>query len=289
MSPRNPDRTLSALISLLDEPDENAFRLIRERIVSQGKEAIPALERNLDREFNEVILERTQMILRAINNDMIAKELMVWVESAKQDLFQAFCIITRSRFPSLDVREMDTRLEKLKVDIWLELNDEMTALERVKVMNRILFDLHHFEANRSDLTDIRNHHLHTLLETRKGSPVTLGMLYMILARKVGLPIFGVDLPQHFILAYMSGVARNHPGEEEVLFYINPFNKGSVFTRREIETFVTQMKIRPEPSFFTPCTSVNIVRRLIGNLIHSYTQTGDNERAEEMKTLLTILE
>ncbi|MFH1159360.1 MAG: transglutaminase family protein, partial [bacterium] len=71
----------------------------------------------------------------------------------------------------------------------------------------------------------------------------------------------------------------------VLFYINPFNNGAVFTRREIELFVRQMKLKPEPSFFAPCTNVDIIHRLINNLVLTYTQLGNAEKVEELKELL----
>ena len=115
------------------------------------------------------------------------------------------------------------------------------------------------------------------------------MLFIILAQKLGLPVFGVNLPQHFILAYLTDTGIDILNEDDVLFYINPFNKGSVFTRREIELFIGQLKIKPEKSFFAPCSNPEIIRRLINNLILSYNQIGYSDKIEDLKILLTAFE
>jgi regulator of sirC expression with transglutaminase-like and TPR domain len=128
-----------------------------------------------------------------------------------------------------------------------------------------------------------------MLDTRKGSPVALGMLYIILAQKLGLPIYGVNLPQHFILAYLTDYGLSNPTEDDVLFYINPFNKGAVFTRREIDLFIRQMKFKPDRSFFAPCTNHDIIKRLIHNLINAYTQLGYPDKIDNLDNLLKAFE
>ena len=75
----------------------------------------------------------------------------------------------------------------------------------------------------------------------------------------------------------------------ILFYINPFNQGTVFTRREIELFIKQMKAKPEKSFFVPCSNSDIILRLINNLIFSYTQLGNSEKIEDLENLLSAFE
>jgi regulator of sirC expression with transglutaminase-like and TPR domain len=115
------------------------------------------------------------------------------------------------------------------------------------------------------------------------------MLYIILAQKLKIPVYGVNLPQHFILAYVSELADGVPSLEDVLFYINPFNKGAVFTRKEIELFIQQLKIDPDRSFFAPCSNVEIIKRLIGSLIYSYTQLGYPEKIEDLERLLKLTE
>lgn len=280
---QNP--TLSALINLLDEPDETAFGVIREQILLQGMDAISPLENSLENTFDSMIRERVRDIIRKLQQDDLYGEFVNWMNIGSSDLLQGFILVTKTAYPSLDAKSIIVTIEQLKVDIWIELNENLTALENIKVLNHILFDIHHFGGNRNDIAALQNNHINSLLETKMGSPLSLGMLFIILGQKLGLPLYGVNLPQHFILAYLTGEGIENPGEDDVLFYINPFNKGAVFTRREIELFVGQMKIKPDRSFFAPCSNSDIIHRLINNLIFSCNREGNTEMVSDLENLL----
>lgn len=280
---------LPALINLLDEPDENAFGLIREKIFSFGTEAVPGLEKALENTFDTLVQERIEGIIRRIRQEGLYHEFVNWVNLGSSDLMKGFMLVTRTQYPDLDPIEMASRIEQLKVDIWLELNENLTALEIIKVINHILFTVHHFDGNKENLSAPQNFYLNNLLDTRKGSALSLGMLYIILGQKLGLPIYGVNLPQHFILAYLIDTGIENPTENDVLFYINPYNKGAVFTRREIELFIRQLKVTPEMSFFAPCSNTDIIKRLIGHLIFAYNQLGYPDKIEDLDQLLNAFE
>ena len=286
---KQPNKELSALINLLDEPDENAFDHIREKIFSFGQEAIPVLEKAWENSFEGIVQERIERIIKKIQQDILQFEFSDWVKLGSSDLLKGFLLITRTQYPELDQENITIQIEQMKMDAWLELNDNLTALENIKVLNHILFDLHNFDGNKININAPQNSYINTLLETRKGSPLTLGMLYLIIAQKLNVPVYGVNLPQHFILAYTTEMVKPLPDENDVLFYINPFNKGAVFTRREIDLFIRQLKIKPEESFFSPCTNVDIIKRLIHNLKYSYNQLGYPEKIEDLENLLNLME
>ncbi len=279
---------LSALINLLDEPDDKTFDLIKEKIFAFGEQAVPPLEIAWENNFDELVQGRIEGIIHHIQQEGFRHQLVDWMKLGSSDLLKGFLLISRSHYPELNAEEITITLEQMKMDAWLELNDNLTALENVKVLNHIFYDMHKFEGNRVNLYAPTNQYINTVLETRKGSPLTLGILYLILAQRLNLPIQGVNLPQHFILAYTTELY--HPGKEtsDVLFYINPFNKGAVFTRREIDLFISQMKLKPEPSFYNPCTNADIMQRLISNMILTYTQLGNPEKLEELNKLLELM-
>ncbi len=281
------NRELSALLHLLDEPDENAFDRIEEKIFSFGKDAIPLLEKTGEESLDNLVQERIGRIIHRIRSRNSDADLESWIKTGSSDLLKGWILITKTQFPDLDEEDVTIRMEQLKMDCWLELNDNLTALENVKVLNHILFQVHNFEGNRISPYAPENLYIHTLLETHKGSPLSLGMIYIIIAQKLNIPVFGVNLPQHFILAYASELGMSLPELEDILFYIDPFNNGSVFTRREIELFVRQLKIKPEPAFFSPCSNIDIIKRMINNLIFAYNQAGNPDKAEEFHKLLKI--
>jgi regulator of sirC expression with transglutaminase-like and TPR domain len=114
-------------------------------------------------------------------------------------------------------------------------------------------------------------------------------LYSIIAQGLNIPIYGVNLPEHFILAYRDEFTIQNEGEEEsILFYINPFSKGAVFSRREIDTFLKQLKLDQNRIFYESCSNVDIVCRQLRNLIVSYEKLGYPNKVDDLKKLLSIL-
>jgi len=280
---------ISALIKLLDEPDEKAFQLIREQIYALGIEAIPALETARENTFDPLVQDRIAEISHQLQTENLYVDFVNWVKLGPSDLLKGFILVAKTRYPNLNEAEILTKIEDIRINIWLELHENLTALENVKVLNHIFFEVYHFDGNKDNLAAPQNSYINMLLESHQGNPLSLGILFMLLARKLEMPVYGVNLPQHFILAYLTDTGIANPTEKDVLFYINPFNKGAVFTRREIELFIRQMKVKPDPSFFSPCTNQDIIHRLINNLIFAYTRLGDNEKIEDLEILLNAFE
>jgi regulator of sirC expression with transglutaminase-like and TPR domain len=283
---------LKALVSLVDEPDAINYERIRERILAYGPQAVPELEAALDRHFSDTVQQRLVDLIQEIQYDSLYSELRIWAADGGIDLLEGFLLVSRFQYPNLDDVEVRTRIDQIARDVWLEINEELTALEKVKVINHVFFDIHGFAANKAELHTPQNFFINTLLETKKGSPVSLGVLYMLIAQKLDIPIYGVNLVQHFILAYGEGnavVSGELPTADQVLFYLNPFNRGTVFTRSEIELFLRHLKVTPEPSHYTPCSNKVIIRRLLTNLVFTYESLKKKEKAGELGRLLGLLD
>ncbi len=279
---------LDALIRLLDEPNEEVFLQIRDKLVFYGLEAIPVLESVWDNSFDNLIQCRIEEIIHDIQQNHLARELADWRQHSAFDLLKGFFLVSRYQYPDLDFREISGKVEILKRDIWIELNSGLTALEKVKVINHIFFDIHGLKGNKTNIEAPQNYFINTLLESKKGNHLSLGILYIIIAQKLGIPIFGVDLPQHFVLAYVDEVHDEKysvADENEVLFYINPFNRGAIFTKNEIDVYINHLRLKPLNSYFKPCTNITILQRLIENLVQTYARMGYNDKVDELKALL----
>ena len=283
------NKELKALISLLDEPDPRTFEKIRSKICAYGTDAIPVLETSWEQSFDPFLQERIVDIIHKIQLDDLFAGISSWAQLGSQDLIKGFMLAARFQYPDLDAGKIFKEVGQIVQDVWLELNNNLTALEKIKVVNHILFDVHKFKGNKSDMKSPDNLFLNMLLETKKGNPLSLGILYIIIAGSLKLPVYGVDLPNHFILAYMDEYDPDAPGPDaHALFYINPFNRGALFTHNEIEAYVKQMGLQRNPGFFEPCNNVVIMRRVFGELIELHEQQGNSEKAEELKRLASAL-
>jgi len=292
LSDTGKNRELNALIRLLDEPSDQIFDQIRNKLLFYGTDAIPSLEHAWDNAFDSQIQVRIEEIIHSIQLKDLHHELYTWKNAQRYDLFKGFYLVARYQYPELDETFVSERLEIIKRDIWLELNNNLTALEKVKVINHIIFDIHGFSGNKVNIDAPQNLFINNMLESHKGNHLSMGILYMIIAQKLGIPIFGVNLPQHFVLAYVDEIHDEKyslADEDEVLFYINPFNKGAVFTRREIEIFIKHLKLNKDSGYFKPCDNIVIINRVLENLRTSFNKQGYGEKVDEVTSLIQVLQ
>ena len=287
------NKELNALISLIDEPNEEMYSSIRKKISSYGKEAIPFLEEAWLHAINGEDIERIETLIDDIRISDLYFELNNWSQFYSNDLIKAFVLLTKFRYPDLDEEKYLEKINKMRQNIWLEINQDLTALEKIKVLNHIFYDIYQFRGQLPQNINLNAYFLNDLLDSKKGSAISLGILYISIAQSLDIPIFGVDLHHHFALAYMDDtIETKAPDEytiEEVLFYIAVVNKGSVFTKNEIRRYVKQMKIEEQPEFFLPCDNIHIIRRLINEMISIYEKKGKHDKSHMLAKLLEALD
>lgn len=166
---------------------------------------------------------------------------------------------------------------------------EMSPVEKVKLINHILYETHGFSGNTANHQDPQNSYLSQVLESRKGNQILLAVIYSIIAQKLDIPVYGVNLPQHFILAYVEEGSDSEYSDQNngILFYINAFNKGFLFGRKDVDAFLRQLNLKPANHFYEPCSNVDIVQRVIRNLISSYDKLSAPDKVAELRELLAI--
>jgi regulator of sirC expression with transglutaminase-like and TPR domain len=157
----------------------------------------------------------------------------------------------------------------------------------------MLFKLLGFHGNKEDYANPLNNFFTDILSTKCGNPLSLGLLYSMLARSLEVPIYGVNLPGHFILCYLDYTPELEdylpPIEEaEILFYINPFNQGSILTRDEIDAFLVNQELPQDERFYRPCSNLEIISRMMNNLIHSYIAMNRDDKVRELQALQSVL-
>ncbi|MCK5170201.1 MAG: transglutaminase family protein, partial [Bacteroidales bacterium] len=204
------------------------------------------------------------------------------------DLLKASYLIAKYQYPDLKYNDITEAFNKIKQDAWLEINNNLTALEKTRILNHILFQVHEFTGNSSNFFAPQNSYINHVFDTKKGNPLTLGIIYISLAQELNIPIYGVSMPRNFILAYIDEYNIHNPYEDDVLFYINPYNNGKVLGKREIDYFLKQQKIESKKSYYNPCSNIEIIKKLILNLIYSYEKLGYPEKVNDMKKLFNIV-
>ena len=273
-----------ALIALLEDPDHDIYFQVRNKLVELSIEIIPDLENAWEMNFDSLMQNRAEQIIHEIQFNFTKNELKDWINSREKDLTKAWLLLSRHQYPDLDLNSVALKIEQLAKEVWVELNDNLTPLEKTRLINHILFKVHEFRGNVRNFHAPQNSFVSDILSTKKGNPLSLSVLYLIIAQKCGVPIQGVNLPRHFIIAYTH---EDLHGGNHVKFYINPFSQGTILSRQDLERFVKKENLELKTAFFTPCSNRAIIKRLLTNLLHSYSIQGIKEKAEEIQELLQL--
>lgn len=280
-------KEIDSLIKLLDDPDKEIAHHVENRLLSYGNEVIEHLENAWEQSFDSLLQERLENLIHKIQFNEVKQELQFWYTRGSFDLLQGAIIVNRYQYPDLDTQKIINQVEDIKREVWLQMLYDMSAIEKVKLINHVFYNVFGFSGNTTNHQDPQNSYISQVLESKKGNQISLALIYSVIAQKLDIPVYGVNLPQHFILAYVDE-AKEYAPEEQVLFYINAFNKGFIFGKRDIDAFLRQLNLNPEEQFYEPCSNTDIIRRILRNLSSSYQKLGQEHKVKEIGELLEVI-
>lgn len=290
---------IKAMLYLLDDPDERITEEIESRILTEGPEVLPVLEEYWTTDDNPERIASVHTLIKKIKQRSIVEDMRVWLKDSESDLLEGMIIIDKIFNPNLDRQLLENKLDKIKLDAWLELKYDLTSFEKIKIMNYILFDVHGLTGDTESYHSSKNSFISSVLNSKKGNPLSLAIIYSIIAQKLNIPVYGVNLPQHFILGYVDDIkwppllrfndqsAINDDEGGNIMFYINPFNKGLIFNRENISKFLKQLKLAPRDDYFKTCKNKDIIIRVLRNLEVSFAKENNEDKLELVKSLLSL--
>jgi regulator of sirC expression with transglutaminase-like and TPR domain len=274
------DKEFRALVKLLDDDDPVVATHVESQLLSMGESVIPRLEVQWEETGNEVIQSRIEDMIQLIQSRKTIEELKGWRQNGGEDLLEGWQLVSRLHFPGLELLPIKHEINRIVNRTWLELRDSMSPAEKLAVLNRMLFTKEKYRANAKDPENPENLFLPSFIERKKGSPISLGMLYMIICEKLDLKVNGLILPGYFALHYSDGKSE---------FYIDVFNKGAFFVRKDLEKFLGKLNLQEDPKYFSPSSKVFVLLELIRNLIGFYLRKKQRDKAEIFMKLIEELD
>lgn len=270
---------IKALISLLDDDDVEVISHVEKELMAQGGSMIPFLEKEWEQNFNPLVQKRIEDIVHLLQFVLLEERFAQWKKTGGTDLMEGLWLVCTYQYPDLEYASIKNTMEQIYYEAWLDMKPDMLPMEQVKALNNILFNKLKFSSNTKNFHSPANSMISQVLESKKGNPLSLCAIYMMVAQKLKLPIYGVNLPSLFILTYKN---------ESSQFYINAFNKGLIFTKEDIDNYLLQLNLAPIDVFYQPCSNIDIVARVLRNLIISFEKLSEMERAEDVKKMLHFL-
>lgn len=297
----NDRKEIEALIYLLDDTDDEVIEQVEARLIALGSQSMPVLEEVLFQLDDPIRIERVRILLKKLKFEKSIQFFRNWKDSGGADLLGAMIAIAQLKYPSIERQEIENAIDKIKLDAWLEMHYDLTSYEKVRILNHIFYDVHQFKGDSEDYHNADNSFINKVLERHRGNPISLAVIYAMVAQKLNIPIYGVNLPQHFVLGYKAGEdmeiirAYNDASEldqspgAEILFYINPFSQGLVLSHQSIHEFLKQINVEPRNEYFNVCSNTDIVQRIIRNLLYTYDKEKNLEMLDVLQQIMQILE
>jgi len=276
---------IQALITLLGDDDTHVHNVARERLLQIGESATTFLRAAGSADGDGKIRIAARNVLAQIQQEEVAGSfyLLSLLAEDQIDLEQAVFLPARLAYPDLEIARYQRQLDQLAQTI----SQRLAGLHHhrdhdrvLRVMNQVLFEEEGFSGNIKDYYDPNNSFLNCVLERRIGIPITLSVIFLLVGRRLHLPIRGINMPVHFICQYHS------PPEP---FYFDPFNQGRVLTRRDCAKLLQQARLPFHHSLLAPARARDIIARMIRNLLVIYQHHDDHAQIERLGRILNMFE
>jgi regulator of sirC expression with transglutaminase-like and TPR domain len=280
-------KEIKALFHLIDDPDEEVFTTVSNRIISYGRGIIPNLEYLWENTLQDTVQERIEMLIHRLHYRDLTEDFQRWKTSSYHDLLTASLLVSKFQYPDLATSPVLEEIEKLRRNIWLELNNYLTPLEQVNVLTSIIYGFYNLKGTEVGYQHPDEFLMHKTIETKRGNTIINGILYLLLSELLDIPIKAINIPRQFVLAYIKPALTEDENEraaiDRIEFFIDPMS-GQVFTHKDVMNYFSRIAITPAENHFKPSNHI----RIIQCLLEEFSKCFDNESNLYKKTELLML-
>ncbi|NLR57076.1 hypothetical protein HGH93_03150 [Chitinophaga polysaccharea] len=288
----NENREINALFHLLDDPDLEVFDTVASKILLYGKDIIPNLENLWENTVDEAIQERIELLIHRVHYQDLQAAVRAWGLSDSQGLLQGAILASRYQFPDLIDTQIIAEIDRIKRNIWLELNNYLTPLEQINVLNSMVYNYFGLKGEEVSYQRKNQFFVNQVIESKKGNPITNGIIYQSLCAMLDLPVYAVNIPRQFILAYFDSYidfsVPVDPADHRILFFIDPI-QGQIYTQQDVDTYLKRVSVPSVPSYFKPQSNKRIIQFLLEELSKCFRDDKDAYKQDELMNLASILE
>lgn len=288
--PMQENREIKALLHLIDDPDEEVFNVISGKIMGYGTGIIPNLENLWENTTQEDTQDRIEMLIHRLHFQDLQEEFTNWKRSPYQDLLSASILVSRFQYPDLVSTSIMQEMEKLRRNIWLELNSYLTPLEQVNVISSILYNYYGLKGMEVGYQHPEEFLVNKVLECKRGNTISNGILYLVLSQLLDIPVKAINIPKQFVLAYFKSEYSLDPKQtpqQQIEFYIDPLS-GQVFTHKDVENYFKRISVPPVASYFKAVDHKRIIQTLLEEFSKCFDTPKDEYKQRELLMLAELI-
>jgi regulator of sirC expression with transglutaminase-like and TPR domain len=272
------EKALRSLVTLLEEEDPASLALVRRKILGVGAAIMPYLD-ELRRAATPQMAVRLDSVAAELRFQDLRREFVRLALAKTPDLEEGALLISRFGFADVDPKVYRAWLDKVAAAVETDIPTDAGIGESVRRLSNHVFQSLGFAGNETRYYDADNSYLSRVIDTRRGIPVTLTVLMLLLARRLKLPLYGVGTPGHFLAGFKEGGAS---------LFVDCFRGGQVMTLPEVKRMLVRNGYEWRPELGKPVGSRDILARMLRNLISIYQKNGAADRAERLSTLVEIV-
>lgn len=262
------DTSWNQVRRLLDDESPVVRKGLVDHLKQYPNEGIRFLEQVM-REPDNLVAKHAHSLLVQLGWVDGVGDFLTFIRSLRYELESGWFLLDRTIFPGLDISSSTLFLDRLADRARELLLPPHSSKEICAVLNRVLFHEFNFRAASKDFSDPQNSFLHCVLERRRGLPITLSMVYLLVARRIGLELEPIGLPGRFMVGCFSD---NKP------FYIDAWSGGKFLEIEQMEDFLDDSSIENSGSYLLPVTVAETLTRGCRNLVQQYAKLGDEENS-----------
>lgn len=285
-------KELNALFTLIDDPDEEVYSTVSERIVRYGKPIIPNLEHLWETTPDEDTQERIEMIIHRLHFTDLLSDLTEWRDSAHHDLLFGSLLVSKFQYPDLQTAPVLQDIEKIRRNVWLELNSFLTPLEQANVLSSIIYNYYNLKGVEVSYTNPDEFFIHKVLESKKGNTLANGIIYQILCEKLDINARIINIPRQCIIAFYQSefdhtLAMGNP-QEQIHFFVDA-TSGQAFSHKDIENYFRKIGVTTSPSYFKPLSNKRAIQVLLQEITKCFDSPEKKHKKEELLRLIELLD
>jgi regulator of sirC expression with transglutaminase-like and TPR domain len=272
------NKEIQALLKLIDDPDETVFETVSNKLISFGKDIIPNLESYWETTANTELQEKIELLIHKLHFEDVKNEFAKW-NSDKPDLFAGTMLIAKYVYPAMDTTIIFKEIEKLRRNIWLEMNSYLTPMEQVNVLGSIVYSYYKQQGIEISYENIDGFLINKTLENHKANAFGNGTLLLILCHLLDVPVYAVNIPNQL----------NPTGHasEKIRFYIDPIN-GQMYSHKDVENYFKKIAVPPVSAFFRPLDNKSIIIMLLSELVKCYDSNTQQYKINELRSIIEII-
>lgn len=286
------NKEIKALFHLIDDPDQEVFDSVSDRIVSYGRGIIPNLENLWENTLSNDIQERIELLIHKLHYRDLTDDFLHWKSSSYQDLLTASLLVAKFQYPDLVTTPILQEIEKLRRNIWLELNSYLTPLEQVNVLTSILYNYYGLKGTEVAYQHPEEFVINKLVETKRGNSISNGILYLLLSELLDIPVKAINIPRQFVLAYIKPDyeedAERTGAQQRIEFFIDPMS-GQVFSHKDVESYFKRVSVPPVASYFKPLSHNRIIQTALEEFGKCFSDERNAYKQKELLQLAKLLD